>query len=404
MAQYQTGTVSVTNGSANIVGTGTLWLTEIAVGQEFRLQSGNGGSYTVNAVTDDTHIVLSTTFQGTTASGLSYYIHRDFTSNNMPRMSVGDVDSPLIFTRAIDRIDELLTITTPSGTTDLDSITDVIITGPVADNEGLFYDLTSNKWINQTNVEAGLALQADLTTHTGNVSNPHSVTKTQIGLSNVDNTTDANKPISTATQTALDLKVDLAGDTMTGELITPKVSYNSAGGWDDLRGPFVSSKTVNSTDPAWSVFRNGIYAHKFSSTAINELWIAFHIPHSYRAGTKIYPHIHWSTSGTNTGTVRWVFEYTLAADDDASAFPTSSSIVLEQAASGTAYRHMVVEVTEPYAIPSTYLYPDTMILCRIYREGNHANDTCTDDAFGFECDLHYQLGQNATLLKEYPYN
>jgi hypothetical protein len=50
----------------------------------------------------------------------------------------------------------------------------------------------------------------DLTTHTGNTSNPHSVTKSQVGLSNVDNTSDANKPVSTAAQTALDLKVNSA--------------------------------------------------------------------------------------------------------------------------------------------------------------------------------------------------
>ena len=35
--------------------------------------------------------------------------------------------------------------------------------------------------------------------------------KTAVGLSNVDNTSDANKPISTATQTALDLKADKTG-------------------------------------------------------------------------------------------------------------------------------------------------------------------------------------------------
>ena len=34
------------------------------------------------------------------------------------------------------------------------------------------------------------------------------ITKSMVGLGNVDNTTDANKPISTATQTALDLKLD----------------------------------------------------------------------------------------------------------------------------------------------------------------------------------------------------
>ena len=38
--------------------------------------------------------------------------------------------------------------------------------------------------------------------------NPHDVTKAQIGLGDVDNTADADKPISTLTQTALDAKVD----------------------------------------------------------------------------------------------------------------------------------------------------------------------------------------------------
>jgi len=49
---------------------------------------------------------------------------------------------------------------------------------------------------------------ADLTAHTGNTSNPHSVTAAQVGLGNVDNTSDADKPVSTAQQTALDLKAD----------------------------------------------------------------------------------------------------------------------------------------------------------------------------------------------------
>lgn len=50
------------------------------------------------------------------------------------------------------------------------------------------------------------AVQTNLETHINNKSNPHKVTKTQVGLSEVDNTSDANKPISTATQNALNSK------------------------------------------------------------------------------------------------------------------------------------------------------------------------------------------------------
>lgn len=50
--------------------------------------------------------------------------------------------------------------------------------------------------------------EAAINSHTANTSNPHGVTKAQIGLGNVDNTSDANKPISTAQQAALNNKVD----------------------------------------------------------------------------------------------------------------------------------------------------------------------------------------------------
>ncbi|YP_010510371.1 VOG4848 [uncultured phage cr23_1] len=50
------------------------------------------------------------------------------------------------------------------------------------------------------------AVLTNLETHINNKFNPHEVTKAQVGLSEVDNTSDANKPISTATQNALNGK------------------------------------------------------------------------------------------------------------------------------------------------------------------------------------------------------
>lgn len=61
------------------------------------------------------------------------------------------------------------------------------------------------------------ASTTSLTSHTTDTNNPHAVTKTQIGLSNVDNTSDVNKPISNATQTALNAKQDSLGYTAENE-------------------------------------------------------------------------------------------------------------------------------------------------------------------------------------------
>ena len=56
--------------------------------------------------------------------------------------------------------------------------------------------------------KAGTDAQANLTVHINDKDNPHEVSKAQVGLGNVDNTSDTNKPISTATQTALNGKLD----------------------------------------------------------------------------------------------------------------------------------------------------------------------------------------------------
>lgn len=54
----------------------------------------------------------------------------------------------------------------------------------------------------------GTVTEAEFETHTGDFNNPHKVTAAQVGLGNVDNTSDASKPISDATQSALAQKAD----------------------------------------------------------------------------------------------------------------------------------------------------------------------------------------------------
>lgn len=57
-----------------------------------------------------------------------------------------------------------------------------------------------------------------LDAHAANTSNPHATTKAQVGLSNVDNTSDASKPVSTAQQTALNTKMDKSGGQFTSTI------------------------------------------------------------------------------------------------------------------------------------------------------------------------------------------
>jgi hypothetical protein len=55
-------------------------------------------------------------------------------------------------------------------------------------------------------ISSGIGVQLQI--HLDDLNNPHQVTKAQVGLNEVDNTSDANKPISIVTQSALNSKVD----------------------------------------------------------------------------------------------------------------------------------------------------------------------------------------------------
>ena len=97
------------------------------------------------------------------------------------------------------------------------------------------------------------------TTHESNKSNPHGVTKAQVGLGNVDNTSDANKPISTATRAALDaLPIkSLEGQSVSTEKGTTVTAGTGATIIGDLRDRTYGSMA---TPPATGNVASGKYA------------------------------------------------------------------------------------------------------------------------------------------------
>lgn len=100
-----------------------------------------------------------------------------------------------------------------SGTVSLPSTTSI---GDVSDAEIAHLDgVTSGIQGQLDDLDTLKAPIAD-PTFTGTVSG---IDKTMVGLSNVDNTADADKPVSTATQTALDAKAALSGASFTGNVV-----------------------------------------------------------------------------------------------------------------------------------------------------------------------------------------
>ena len=93
------------------------------------------------------------------------------------------------------------------------------------------------------------------------------ITKSMVGLANVDNTTDALKPVSTATQTALDLKANLASPTLTGTPLAPTATTGT-NTTQIATTAFVKTEISNSVQPG-AVYQTSAP----SSPAVGQIWI-----------------------------------------------------------------------------------------------------------------------------------
>lgn len=70
-ADYEVGSIALTQGSTTVVGTGTAWSTNVGPGMILNFPTPNE-NYVVSSVTDDTHIELTGPYKGATVSGQLY--------------------------------------------------------------------------------------------------------------------------------------------------------------------------------------------------------------------------------------------------------------------------------------------------------------------------------------------
>ena len=181
-----------------------------------------------------------------------------------------------------------------------------------------------------------------------------------------------------------------------------KATNMKLAGYDDVLFVHDAASAGGSSAPALTTFRNNIKVGAFngSGTTVNEIFGSIHLPHTYIAGTDIYFHVHWShIIASPTGSVRWNLDYSFARGFGYEAFPAANTITLTQAA-GTQYNHHIIESS---AIAGTNLEPDTLILCRIWRDPADVNDTFTNDAFFIRADAHIQVDNRSTKEKARPF-
>jgi len=117
-------------------------------------------------------------------------------------------------------------------------------------------------------------------------------------------------------------------------------------GWDDYLADGNSIGTHPTSNPPTfeQIGATGIYAHNFDVN--DQGWFTIHILHNYKAGSKVYPHVHWSHNGVGNGEdVHWELSYSPAKGYDQQAFPALTSFEIVATPHATTMMHQINEAS-----------------------------------------------------------
>ncbi len=165
--------------------------------------------------------------------------------------------------------------------------------------------------------------------------------------------------------------------------------------WDDLRFP-ASNLRPGSSAPDWVEFRDGIYLPGFDGgVTVEEAHFQAQMPHAWKEGSIISPHLHWSTiTATTAAAVVWQLDYVFA--NISGTFATSATTLTATASCSATGVHHITEFGDITLSAGTL---SSMLVGRIFRDPGATGDSFAHDALLLEFDIHFQMDSNGSVLE-----
>lgn len=170
-------------------------------------------------------------------------------------------------------------------------------------------------------------------------------------------------------------------------------------GWDDLRFPAQGINPAGAAAPPTVSNTTGML--EFAGNADNVISGIAQLPHAWKKGTAVRPHLHLRFPTSNTGkNTRWKFEYDVASvnDDFVNAYGTLTTLATITVANpANTKKHVIAGFGD---LPTTGLRESACIMWKISRLA--ATDAADDDTNAcalLEFDIHYQIEKAGTPLE-----
>lgn len=168
-------------------------------------------------------------------------------------------------------------------------------------------------------------------------------------------------------------------------LETAKMKY-----FDDIQVPALLLTRGGTGIPALEVFKNGVYLYTFTDESVagneKQLFFTLQLPHSWKAGSVVEPHIHYSPYTNTAGTVRFGLEYVWQSING--VYGATEPIIYVDADKGSlAFAHKIKTFGNISGAGQT---ASSVIVGRVFRNSSHGNDNYADKVFIVSLDFHIE--------------
>jgi hypothetical protein len=231
--------------------------------------------------------------------------------------------------------------------------------------------------------------------------------------SNFIGTTDA-KSLMIKTNNTRRMNISSVGVTTVGDG-TNQVKIDPAGhlslegtatNFNDIQVTPVSTYKEGTNAPSFLTFKGSLQALTFTNAGTDQqVFFSIQMPHNWKEGSTIYPHIHWSPQSSTTGVVVWGFEYSWVNYDATTPIAFPNSVTLSQAssaiASGDNDKHLITAFSS-ITPDGTQGKISSILMCRLFRNSSNASDTYNGSAALLSFDIHYEMdgiGSNSQYVK-----
>ncbi len=162
--------------------------------------------------------------------------------------------------------------------------------------------------------------------------------------------------------------------------------------WDDLRFPATAINPPGQVnDPDWDNTKGGWL---FAASSTEQLWLIAQLPHAWKEGSILKPHVHWEKSTSAAGNVFWELTYSWSSINTARTGET----IIDQDTPVVASDILDVQQLSAFPdIDATGKKISDMLVMKLARVGGNAADTYGADARLLEFDIHVQIDSRGSI-------